>query len=125
MVVVVVGGGVPSHFRVKPNFWLSYVKLWLSWGFDNWCSQLLLTTSVCNSRSQLMFTIIVYNCCCLSQILFVHKICLKLLITTVDHNDKIRIVYVLKRYTSLERSILMRMVDCNLSLLIRIIYLEM
>ena len=29
------GGGVPSHFRVKPNFWLSYVKLWLSWGFDN------------------------------------------------------------------------------------------
>ena len=29
------GGGMPSHFLVNPNFWLCYVKLWLSLGFDN------------------------------------------------------------------------------------------
>ena len=29
------GGGVQSHFCVKPNFCLCYVKLWLSWGIDN------------------------------------------------------------------------------------------
>ena len=34
-VVVVGGGGVQSHFFVKPNFGLCMVKLWLSWGFDN------------------------------------------------------------------------------------------
>ena len=29
------GGGMPSHFLVNPHFWLCYVKLWLSLGFDN------------------------------------------------------------------------------------------
>ena len=32
---MVVGGGVPSHFRVKPKLRLGQVELRLGWGFDN------------------------------------------------------------------------------------------
>ena len=33
---MVVGGGVPSHFRVKPKLRLGQVELRLGWGFDNY-----------------------------------------------------------------------------------------
>ena len=32
---MVVGGGVPSHFCVKPKLRLGQVELRLGWGFDN------------------------------------------------------------------------------------------
>ena len=31
------GGGVQSHFRVKPKLRLGKVELRLGWGFDNFC----------------------------------------------------------------------------------------